>query len=171
MEQGFEIREAVLADVEVIANLQAANFDKAWPAGDVAKLLRNSCTSALIAHFDRTPVGYVMSRVAADEAEILSIAVNASSRCRGLGCAMMTVLEGRLRDLDCRDLFLEVDATNVAAIAFYASCGCSCVGMRRNYYKSPCGQPRDAIVMRRSITQSEVGEAMASCGNTRQRTS
>jgi ribosomal protein S18 acetylase RimI-like enzyme len=82
---------------------------------------------------------------AAGEAELLRIAVDPAHRGGGLG---RRLLEACQRDLEAEgpvQLFLEVRASNAAAIRLYRACGWAPCGMRRGYY--PDGE--DAALFRR----------------------
>ena len=73
--------------------------------------------------------------------EILTLAVARSHRRQGLGWQLMdAVLREFMRSAP-RALFLEVDETNVAAIALYRRLGFREVGKRPRYYKSPRARP------------------------------
>lgn len=154
--RGLDVRNACSAHIREIARLQAENFDQAWSAEDIAAMLQVDGTLMLVVRADRMLAGYLICRVAADEAEVLSIAVSASHRRRGVGCVMIADLEHRLGRGDCRAMFLEVDATNVAAVAFYTSCGFSQVGTRPSYYRGADGLRRDALILRRNIDSRNV---------------
>lgn len=98
------------------------------------------------------PVGFVLARLAAGEGEILTVAVAGSHRRLGLGWRLMDAV---LRDLHAERaeaLFLEVDETNVGAIALYRRLGFLQVGRRPNYYEATGGRGRTgALVMRRDL--------------------
>jgi ribosomal-protein-alanine N-acetyltransferase len=78
--------------------------------------------------------GFVLARVAADEAEILSIAVMPKARQAGLGRTLLTAAMAEARARGAAAMFLEVAAANVAARALYAQAGFRDVGTRPNYY-------------------------------------
>nr|MDQ2860173.1 ribosomal protein S18-alanine N-acetyltransferase [Pseudomonadota bacterium] len=97
-------------------------------------------------------VGFIVCRVAADEAEILTLATNPRHRRRGVARAL---LETVTREADARgvaSLFLEVAADNAAALALYTKAGFVAVGVRRGYY--PRGVAAfDAVIMRRDLNR------------------
>ena len=78
--------------------------------------------------------GFVLARVAADEAEILSIAVMPKARRVGLGRTLLTAAIAEARARGAAAVFLEVAAANAAARALYAQAGFREVGTRPNYY-------------------------------------
>ncbi len=78
--------------------------------------------------------GFVLARVAADEAEILSIAVMPKARRVGLGRTLLTAAIAEARARGAAAMFLEVAAANAAARALYAQAGFREVGTRPNYY-------------------------------------
>jgi [ribosomal protein S18]-alanine N-acetyltransferase len=93
--------------------------------------------------------GLVLARTAADEAEILTLAVVPGCRRLGLGRAL---LRRAMAESACRgaaSMVLEVAAPNAPAQALYAAEGFSHVGRRPRYY--PCGT--DALVLRALLTR------------------
>ncbi|RUX85685.1 N-acetyltransferase, partial [Mesorhizobium sp. M7D.F.Ca.US.004.01.2.1] len=99
----------------------------------------------------KPPVGFVLARLAAGEGEILTVAVARSHRRQGLGWQLMDAVLRELHAQRAEALFLEVDETNVAAIALYRRLGFREVGKRPNYYRSAEHGPTGALVMRRDL--------------------
>src|SRR5262245_53054202 len=82
--------EAAMAEADVLADIHAEAFARTWSGEDFATLLAQSTTFALAVRRQsffgtRRMVGFVLVRVAADEAEILTIAVRRTARGRGYG--------------------------------------------------------------------------------------
>lgn len=144
---------AVDPDPQVLADLHAEGFAHAWGGGDMAKLVADPAITVLIARRDRVvgpraPIGFAMLRIAADEAELLSIAVARRHRDLGIGRKLM---EAALRHLFAErvaSLFLEVDAGNAPAVALYRRLGFRTVGERKSYYREGRDKPASALVMR-----------------------
>jgi ribosomal-protein-alanine N-acetyltransferase len=78
--------------------------------------------------------GMILARVAADEAEILTLAVAPAARRRGLAAALVREAARTARQRGAARLLLEVSATNHAARALYAGLGFTEQGRRRAYY-------------------------------------
>jgi ribosomal-protein-alanine N-acetyltransferase len=95
--------------------------------------------------------GFIMSRRAADEAEILSVAVRNADRGRGLARDLLHLHLRRLAGDGVRTVFLEVDETNTPAIRLYRRAGFGEVGRRPNYYATPGAKPAAALVLRRDL--------------------
>jgi ribosomal-protein-alanine N-acetyltransferase len=81
-----------------------------------------------------------------DEGELLTIGVAAAHQRKGLGRAMLREMLDAARNGNMRRVFLEVRASNDAAIALYRSAGFSQIGERRGYYRNANGS-EDAMVM------------------------
>ena len=92
-----------------------------------------------------------MSRLVADEAEILSIAVAAAHRGRGIAGALLNLHLRRLAGLGARAVFLEVDAQNEPAQRLYRRAGFREVGRRPGYYPQGGNQAAAALVLRRDL--------------------
>ena len=129
------------ASTAPLATLHAACFDRAWDEGTLSDMLASPGTFAF-ANAD----GFVMARKAADEAEILTLAVRPAARGKGLGRALLQAAINKARGLGAVTMFLEVGADNPHALALYAGLGFVKVGARKAYYDG-----RDARVLRLSL--------------------
>ena len=88
--------------------------------------------------------------MAADEAEILTIAVAPAAHRQGIGAALLAAAMAQAALRGAAAMFLEVAEGNAAARALYAAAGFRQSGRRRRYY--PDGA--DALVLRRSLNPS-----------------
>jgi ribosomal-protein-alanine N-acetyltransferase len=96
----------------------------------------------------RRMVGFVMVRIAADEAEILTIAVGRARRGNGFGRMLMEEALRRLYRERVAACFLEVSRDNARAVGLYHRLGFEEVGARKGYYASVAGSDGSALVMR-----------------------
>lgn len=99
----------------------------------------------LVAEADAHVVGYTVALEAADEGEILNLAVAEDGRRRGLGRALVEAIVSALAEHGVRQVYLEVRESNAAARALYAGFGFNEVGRRKAYYRRPV---EDAMVLR-----------------------
>jgi [ribosomal protein S18]-alanine N-acetyltransferase len=138
---------------EDCARLHAAGFAHPWSAEEFAALIANSSTLAAAA-LDPTNGrlrGFVMSRLAADEAEILTIAVESASQGRGVGRALLRENLRQAANAGARTMYLEVGDDNAPALALYKRLGFVKVAERAGYYRRQDGARATAVVMRRAI--------------------
>ena len=91
--------------------------------------------------------GLALARVAADEAEILTLAVHPSAQRRGIGRDLLDRALAEAAGRGAAAMFLEVAESNAAARALYAAAGFAPVGRRQGYYVSGA----DALVFRRLL--------------------
>ena len=99
------------------------------------------------------PVGFLVGRQVANEAEIISIGVVPAARTKGIGTALLTEYIRLVSMRHIAEIFLEVAVDNHPAIALYAALGFTDVGRRPDYYTTvgKNGIRTDAIVMRRQL--------------------
>jgi len=146
------LAEANAGDAAAIAALHGQSFSRGWSETEIAALLRERNVLTHRATRGRRLVGFVMSRGAAGEAEILSIAVAASERGRGLARRLLDLHLRRLAGLGCKALFLEVDEDNTPARRLYARAGFREVGRRNAYYgRTAGGKGGTALILRRDL--------------------
>lgn len=134
---------------ELLAALHAEAFPHdPWSAEAMTRLLAMPGSFALIAAENDDPAGLVLARVAADEAEIVTLGVVPRFTRRGIGRSLVSAAAGRAASLGAVRLFLEVGTDNQAARGLYDALGFREVGLRRGYY--PGGE--DAMVLARPLT-------------------
>ncbi len=151
----MKIRPATPADVPSFHALERASPEAAhWSAEDYQQKLRHSSTLSLVAEDfgagnGSPPVaGFLLGQVAADEMEILNFAVASASRRQGLGCKLLQEAFAQAAARGVRRCWLEVRASNQAALLFYRSQGFAELYRRQKYYSDPA---EDAIVCSRVL--------------------
>ncbi len=132
-----------------LASLHAQCFDDAprpWSAREFHDLL------ALPHSFLLTrPQGFLLGRVIADEAELLTLAVAPAARRQGVARDLTADFAATSQRRGAAAAFLEVAADNTAARALYDTLGWQDAGVRRNYYRPG----RDAVVMRLDLPPAQ----------------
>jgi ribosomal-protein-alanine N-acetyltransferase len=146
------LAEATVRDATALATLHGAAFRRGWSEDEIERLLLDQAVIAHRATAGRALAGFILSRRAANEAEILSVAVASARRGRGLARRLLDLHLRRLAGLGTTAVFLEVDEDNVPARRLYARAGFREVGRRPAYYAHDTQPPSNALVLRRDLT-------------------
>lgn len=137
-----------LAAAGVAAAIHAQAAEAPWSAETIAGLLAQPGVFGLVAMRGEAPGGFILCRVVADEAEVLTLAVLPAARRRGIARALMTAAMAQGKAGGVARVLLEVSVRNDAALALYRSVGFGEVGRRKGYYADPRGgPPADALVL------------------------
>jgi [ribosomal protein S18]-alanine N-acetyltransferase len=146
------IEPATLRDATVLAQLHGASFHRGWGEGEFESMLTERNTLVHRLRLGRKVIGFAVSRLAADEAEILSIAVAAGHRGRGLSRNLLLTHLGHLAGRGVRTVFLEVEENNQPARRLYQRAGFGIAGRRERYYQQASGEQLNALLMRRDLS-------------------
>jgi [ribosomal protein S18]-alanine N-acetyltransferase len=146
------VEPASLRDARRLAQLHGESFHRGWGEGEFEGMLTERNTLVHRLRIGNRIAGFAVSRIAADEAEILSIAVEASQRGRGLSRDLLLTHLGHLAGRGARTIFLEVEENNQPARRLYERAGFSVVGRRERYYQQPGGEQLNALLMRRDLS-------------------
>lgn len=119
-----------------MADIHAASFDKGWGALEMSV----HCAKDLCLGMGEPLCAFIICSVAADQAEILTLATHPDARRTGLGRTLLAETVTALRDKQVTELFLEVAEDNLAARALYKGAGFSAIGRRPGYYRRPEGR-------------------------------
>jgi ribosomal-protein-alanine acetyltransferase len=145
-----ELRPATADDIDAIHAIEVASFSDPWRRASVRDIVLGGAARVIVASSGDLPVaGFGILVSAADEAEIMNVAVTPAARRAGVGRCIVTHLVATAAAAGARAVFLEVRQSNAAARALYVTLGFSEVARRRGYYSNP---DEDAVVMRRDVT-------------------
>jgi ribosomal-protein-alanine N-acetyltransferase len=139
--------EARLGDAAAISLLHGKSFQRGWGEDEIRRLLTDRAVIAHRATIGRTFGGFILSRLAGDEAEILSVAIAPACRGRALARRLLDLHLRCLAGLSVRTVFLEVGEQNKPACRLYRRAGFYDVGRRSGYYESGA----TALVLRRDL--------------------
>lgn len=137
------------AEAAALAALHAGAMDKPWSEAEIASLLANSNTFALLAR-GAGPLGFAIAWAVAGESELLTVAVAPSARRRGAGAALVAAAGVAAFARGAHAMHLEVAEDNAPARALYAKLGFEITGKRAGYYAGADGAI-DAILMRKTL--------------------
>jgi ribosomal-protein-alanine N-acetyltransferase len=134
------VRAIAAADLAPLAALHQTVFtDDGWPETALSALFESPGVFGFAAAAAAGPAAFILARVAADDSEILTLAVAEAFRRCGLGRALLQAAMAEARRRGARRLVLEVAESNASAIALYAGQGCRPIGRRRRYYRRTDG--------------------------------
>ncbi|MEM9501425.1 MAG: GNAT family N-acetyltransferase [Pseudomonadota bacterium] len=133
-------------------------YGEAWNRRQICDALSLPHTHALIVDpqgdliegADREAAGFVLTRSALSEEELLLIAVMPEHRRSGLGRKLIDQLFIAARSRGATRIYLEMRRGN-PAIHLYQKAGFEPIGERPNYYRMANGQRIDAITFGRSV--------------------
>ena len=145
------IAEATLRDAAPISALHGASFRRGWSEDEIEGLLTDRSVLGHRAMIGSRFAGFILSRMAADEAEILSVAVAARFQGRSIAGGLLRHHLGRLMAFGVHKVFLEVEENNIAALKLYRRAGFVEAGRREGYYPKAAGKSVAALVLRRDL--------------------
>jgi ribosomal-protein-alanine N-acetyltransferase len=146
------VEDAALRDAPKLAELHGASFHRGWGTGEFEQMMLDRNTLVHRLRQGRQINGFSVSRIAADEAEILSIAIAQRQRGRGLSRELLNVHLGHLAGRGVKRVFLEVEENNRPARRLYERAGFRVVGRRERYYRDAGRQQLNALVMQRDLS-------------------
>jgi ribosomal-protein-alanine N-acetyltransferase len=148
----FTLRPLGALDLDLASGFHRAAFtplgERGWTRQDLAELVASPGVSGVFLLGGGTEIGFALWRVAVDEAELLTIAVEAGQRRRGAGRTLLEAVIDRAHAGGAATLLLEVGADNPAACSLYEQKGFRTVGRRTGYYQRADRPAADALVMR-----------------------
>jgi ribosomal-protein-alanine N-acetyltransferase len=133
---------ATPAHAAALAAIHASAFPPREAWGEDAITIQLALPGAFGLIDDRG--GMLLGRMAADEAEVLTLAVAPEARRQGIATLLLRAAKAHVGARGGTGVFLEVATGNAAALALYAREGFVEVGRRRRYYADSA----DALVLR-----------------------
>jgi ribosomal-protein-alanine N-acetyltransferase len=144
MSDALTFRRMTEADLDAVLKIEYAAYSHPWTRGIFLDGLKSY---EIWLMFDgQQQVGHGVINVIIDEAHLLNITVKVENQGRGLGLRLLEHLMSRAYQLNGRECFLEVRASNQSAYRLYERFGFNEIGRRRDYYPIAGGR-EDALVM------------------------
>ena len=135
------------AHAGLIAGMHHVSFAEPWSEKAMAELLAMPGCFGWLAAEDGVPQGFVLARIAADEAEILTIMVLPPYRRRGFAQELLARVAAYAKSQAVGKLFLEVALSNAEGLKLYTKVGFVQVGRRPRYYANG----GDALLLARAL--------------------
>jgi ribosomal-protein-alanine N-acetyltransferase len=95
---------------------------------------------------DGKPIGYAIGMQVLDEVTLMDVAIQPEARGKSWGTQLLKQFVHVSKSSKAAKIWLEVRASNIAAIHLYKRFGFEVVETRLNYYQSPNGK-EDALIM------------------------
>jgi ribosomal-protein-alanine N-acetyltransferase len=147
----LNIRPIETPDLPFIMAIQSACPEIAqWTTRDYARVVQGDMTG-WAAEEKSEVAGFIVARRVASDLEILNFAVQPNSRNRGVGAALLREALEWAATFHGEKAFLEVRASNLAALRFYEHHGFEMTGRRARYYLAPI---EDAMVLTKRLATS-----------------
>ncbi len=119
-----------------------------WSEQSVDSLAGTNGAALIAAFTDKQMAGFILTRYAADEAELLTLAVDPGFQRAGIASLLINAAKEELEKQAVKSFFLEVRRDNAAAVACYKKLGFEKIAVRKNYYTDDTGTEIDADVFR-----------------------
>ncbi len=156
--QGLILADGDLADLDAVMRVMNDSFDRrygeAWTAPQCAGLLPMPGVWLSLARDARGIIGFALSRIVAQEAELLLLAVRRSAQRQGVGKSLLDRFTADAKQRGADRLHLEVREGN-HAVKLYEDEGFALVGRRRNYYSGPDGRSYDALTLAKIVAPGD----------------
>ena len=135
-------------DIGEIAELERRIFSDAWSVSGLEESYKREEALILGAYKEGKIYGYLVAYLAADECELMRLAVKEEKRKENAGTHLLLALESMCEDAGIKKIFLEVRESNKTAISFYESGNFIQDGVRPNFYDNPV---EDGVLMSREL--------------------
>lgn len=145
------IRVAGLPDYSHIARIHSASFERGWKTQEIRELMEKPGSKAFVYDIDGSRAGFVLVRLAADECEIIAIAVDEQHKRKGIARKLLDFLPDYLKREGVKTIFLEVAEDNFSAMALYEAAGYAEHGRRKGYYRRWHGRRIDALMLQHKL--------------------
>lgn len=150
LEVQHSVRPMTEDDLACVHRIEQSCHAHPWSMGNFADSLRAGY-SMWVREADGEVIGYYVLMLVLDEAFLLNFTIALPWQRHGLGRNLLEHCLACACGHRSRDLFLEVRASNTAAINLYRTHGFTDLAVRRGYYPARGGR-EDAIVMRLELS-------------------
>lgn len=147
------IREMNHDDLAMVSDIERRSYEYPWSHGVFRDCLLAGYQCLTMIREDRV-AGYAILSVAAGEAHILNLCIDADFRALGYGERLLDELLYRARSASVREIFLEVRPSNETALGLYRKKGFHQIAARPSYYQANEGREDAAVLAKKLVIDS-----------------
>lgn len=129
------IRWMIRRDMPEVLEIENQSFEFPWSEEDFIRCLRQRNCIGMVAEYEERVVGFMVYELHKARLHILNFAVHRDFRRRGVGCALVTKLAGKLSHQRRNKILLEVRETNLVAQLFFRKNGFRALSVLRDFYE------------------------------------
>ena len=122
------------ADIPAVMLIENAEYKFPWSEGIMKDCLSTANYHGYLIKYHQQLIGYAMISAAVGECHILNICIKSSHQNKGYGKQLLAFLIDEAKELKAQQVFLEVRASNQAAISLYQNFGFNELDIRKGYY-------------------------------------
>jgi ribosomal-protein-alanine N-acetyltransferase len=139
-----------VADLDAIMQIEPTIYSHPWTRGNFSDSLNCGYNAWVLQdkiQADKSEIiGYALMMLVMDEAHLLNLSISKHRQKQGLGRQLLEHMIHIAKRHKSANMFLEVRASNISAIALYENIGFNEMAIRRGYYPSHDGR-EDAVLM------------------------
>lgn len=144
----FKISKMSIEDLKSIKNILDSDFDNFWSFDVLEEELECKNSYVIVAkNSENNIVGFAGLKVILDEADIMNIVVKKTFRHNGIGSILLENLISYSKNLNLKNITLEVNENNLSAIHLYDKFSFDKLGIRKKYYNGES----DTIIMSKKL--------------------
>jgi ribosomal-protein-alanine N-acetyltransferase len=145
LDQLVTFKPMTMDDLGAIMQIEPTIYSHPWTRGNFSDSLKSGYSAWMMMQ-GQTVIGYALMMMVLDEAHLLNISVAKAYQKQGFGRMILDKMQMVAKQYHAANMFLEVRASNIAAISLYESVGFNEMSIRRNYYPAKQGR-EDAVLM------------------------
>lgn len=135
-------------DASSVLAIEKAAMGTPWSAAQIESELCFPASLGFAAEIEKQLAAFALFRPCPPECELLRVAVHPHEQRKGLASSLLLFGLKHCTQIGCQICFLEVRASNVAALQLYTALGFHQDGRRKRYYSNP---EEDALLFHRDL--------------------
>ena len=144
----MRLQPAAPADIDRLAEIAGANpFSAHWTAQEFLQEINQPCARVFTVRGNNIIIAFISYRVVAPDAELTNFAADNNFLRRGFGQFVLGESLKELAAIGVKNITLEVNVTNTAAIKLYEKFLFKTVSLRKKFYNNS----QDAALLRLNL--------------------
>lgn len=141
----YQFRAMQTDDLDAIMEIEPHIYSHPWTRGNFSDSLKSGYPAWVLEQEGKI-IGYSLMMMVLDEAHLLNLSIAKAYQKQGLGRLLLEYMIQVAKNKTATNMFLEVRASNISAIALYENIGFNEMAIRRGYYPAHSGR-EDAVLM------------------------